>query len=123
MNAIARKPAQRITHAAYEAQMAVIVRMHLIQRKPPSEIADKVGVPVERVKDRLYRAGYRLPRPQAVHTKPLGGVEDYSLPSAENDDTYVGALLAAGGLPRLSEKLTRQGHVACLPLIPYGARP
>jgi hypothetical protein len=39
------------------------------------------------------------------------------------DEALVAALQAAGGFSRLSERPTRQGHVVCLPLIPYEARP
>lgn len=39
-----------------------------------------------------------------------------------NDDALVAALVAAGGYARLSERETREGHVACLPLVQFGAR-
>lgn len=39
------------------------------------------------------------------------------------DDALVSALVAAGGYPRLSERLHRTGHVVCLPLVPFEARP
>lgn len=40
-----------------------------------------------------------------------------------NDDALVDALVAAGGYPRLSERLHRTGHVVCLPLVPFEVRP
>ncbi len=36
------------------------------------------------------------------------------------DDAHVAALVSLGGYPSLSERLTRTGHVACLPLIQFG---
>jgi len=42
---------------------------------------------------------------------------------SNRDDALVDALLARGGYPRLSEKMGRLGHVACLPLIPFEVRP
>ena len=48
---------------------------------------------------------------------------DRSFPHADRDDAYVAALVALGGLPRFSEKWIREGHVACMPLIPFQVRP
>ncbi len=52
------------------------------------------------------------------------GVESLAImPAPQDDDAYVDALVALGGFPRLSERLGRLGHVACLPLVPFEARP
>ena len=45
------------------------------------------------------------------------------IPDEANEGAHVAALIAAGGYSRLSEKMTRQGHVVCLPLVPFEARP
>lgn len=115
---------RRITHARYESELAQIIRLHVVKRKTPAEISEETGVRLGLVKRRLNDSGYSVVRLRPVDNKPLGSDgRDFSLPSPDLDDAYVSALIAHGGLPRLSEKLTRQGHVACLPLIPYGARP
>jgi hypothetical protein len=40
-----------------------------------------------------------------------------------NEDDYVESLVAAGGFDRLSERLTRTGHVVCLPVIRFRPPP
>lgn len=45
------------------------------------------------------------------------------MPTEAIDDAYVDALVALGGLPRLSERLGRLGHTVCLPLVQFGGRP
>lgn len=122
MNAPAKKPSDRISAAQYEAEMAAIIRLHVIKRQTPSEISEETGIPVYRIKDRLNRAGYSIVRLRPIVSIPVGSGEDKSQVQQDLDDALVASLVSAGGYPRLSEKLTRQGHVVCLPLIPYGAR-
>ncbi len=52
----------------------------------------------------------------------FGGGGDETAPKFAHHDRCVAALIAAGGYDRLSERLTPNGHVACLPLIKFNAK-
>ena len=114
----------RVNHARFTEELAQIVRLHLIKRMTPAEISEALGIRLGLVKRRLNDNGYSFARARPVDDTPLGhGGEDKSLPCPDRDDAYVAALVARGGFPRLSEREGRTGRIACLPLIPFEARP
>lgn len=69
-----------------------------------------------------YAAGIAIEYAATLDAQGDGRPLKEDLPQPENDEAYVERLIALGGLPRLSERLGRLGHTACLPLIPFGAR-